>query len=204
MVGEPSIIQRTVQIFSCDPECEHIVVCVNPEWRARFDEELRGLPKVVLVDGGETRQESVRCGVEALGSLVVSPPHAKSCVLVHDAARCCLPADVVRRVVDGVYEHGAVTAAVSVPDALSTVIDGVLRSSVDRGNVWAIQTPQGFWLDELRGAHLAANAAGFVALDDASVVARGREVRVVEGDRRNIKVTHPQDLQVAVQMCRKG
>lgn len=203
-VGEPSIIQRTVQIFARDQECEHIIVCVNPNWRARFDEELRGLQKVMLADGGETRQESVRCGVEALVSLVSSKLSSKMCVLVHDAARCCLPADVVRRVVDGVYEHGAVTAAVSVPDALSTVTEGVVRSFVDRGNVWAIQTPQGFWLDELRGAHLAANAAGFVALDDASVVARGREVRVVEGDRRNIKVTHPQDLQVAVQMCREG
>ncbi len=204
VVGEPSIIQKTVEIFALDPECERVVVCVNREWRARFNDELQGVPKVVLVDGGETRQDSVRCGVEALISLVAEPLHAKSCVLVHDAARCCLPTDVVRRVVDGVYEHGAVTAAVTVPDALSIVTDGVVRSSVDRGNVWAIQTPQGFWLDELRLAHLAANADGFVALDDASIVARAREVRVVEGDRRNIKVTHPQDLAVAVQMCREG
>lgn len=204
VVGEPSIIQRTVQIFSHDPQCEHIVVCVNPEWRTRFDEELRGVSKVELVDGGGTRQDSVRSGVVALSSQAALSGSSRRCVLVHDAARCCLPAQVVRRVVEGVYQHGAVTAAVPVPDALSTVTDGVVRAFVDRSNVWAVQTPQGFWLDELHDAHIAAATEGFVALDDASVVARAREVRVVEGDSRNIKVTHPQDLSVAEQMCREG
>lgn len=199
--GEPSIIQRTVQLFSNDPECDRLVVCVSAEWRPRFQDELAGHSKVTLVDGGATRQESVELGVEELVRVVEPSQRGSLCVLVHDAARCCLSQDVVRRVVTGVYEHGAVTAAVSVPDALSTVSDGVVRTFVDRSNVWAIQTPQGFLLEDLCRAHRLARDESFVALDDASVVARVREVRVVEGDRRNIKVTHPRDLEVARQMC---
>ena len=200
-VSEPSLIQRTVNLFQQDETCERIVVCINPEWRSRFEDELRGHSKVVLAEGGASRQDSVRCGVEVLRQIVSPSEPAKRCVLIHDAARCCLPHQVVRRVVEGVYKHNAVTAAIPVPDSLGTVSDGVVNSFVDRRNVWAIQTPQGFWLDDLQAAHDTAKNDGFVALDDASVVARIREVRVIEGDRRNIKVTHPQDLMIALRMC---
>lgn len=201
--GEPSIIQRTVDTFCNDTDCERIVVCVHPEWRSRFEDELVGRSKVTLVSGGASRQESVRRGVEELVSVVAPSETDTVCVLVHDAARCCVSIDVVRRVVAGVNEYGAVTAAIPVPDSLGSVSDGVLRSFVDRSNVWAIQTPQGFRLMELSRAHHAASEEGFIALDDASVVARIREVRVVEGDRRNIKITHRQDLAVARQMSRE-
>ena len=199
-VNEPSIIQRTVDIFTQDTNCSRIVVCISPEWRSRFEDELAGRSKVVLTEGGATRQESVSRGVDALALSKAST----TCVLVHDAARCCLSLEVVRRVVEGVYQYGAVTAAIPVPDSLSTVSDGVLRSSVDRTNVWAIQTPQGFWLDELQSAHRDAKDDGFIALDDASVVKRIREVKVVEGDRLNIKVTHPSDLAVAARISQVG
>jgi len=78
----------------------------------------------------------------------------------------------------------------------------VITETVDRQGVWAIQTPQGFNLQELRAAHFAARVDNFVGLDDASVVARLRPVRVVEGDRLNIKVTHPQDLKIAEEIVR--
>ena len=200
----PSIIQRTVGIFARDSRCEHIVVCVHSEWRSRFEEELQSFDNVVLIAGGGTRQESVRCGVEALYGVVGAPNVARCCVLIHDAARCCVSSEVVQRVIEGVYAHGAVTAAVPVPDTLSKIHDGVVRSFVDRESVWAIQTPQGFWLEELRSAHYAAQVDGFAAFDDASIVSRLREVRVVEGERFNIKVTHPSDLDVAARISNLG
>ncbi len=201
-----SIIQTTVDVFVADPCCEGVVVCVPAEWKERFARELEGRGNVTLIPGGVTRQESVRLGVEALSASVVRSGGdlRSTCVLVHDAARCCVSLDVVRRVVQGVQADGAVTAAVPIPDSLCKVADGAVSSCIDREGVWAIQTPQGFLLEELRSAHFAARADGFVALDDASVVARLREVKVVEGDRLNIKVTHPQDLGVAARIAQMG
>lgn len=204
--SERSLIAQTVNIFSMDPSCERVVVCVPAAWQGAFSEEIGGVAKVMLVLGGATRQESVRLGVEALAQRVLSEggDEATSCVLVHDAARCCVTPDVIERVVDGVRVFGAVTAAVPVPDSLCKVSGRTISSFVDRENVWAIQTPQGFLLRELRGAHFAAQTDMFVATDDASVVARIRDVRVVEGDRLNIKVTHPQDLEIATRISQLG
>lgn len=179
-------------------------MCVPPDWAPRFAEHLVPSPKVHLVHGGATRQESVRNGVEALAELVRGDgeDEASVCVLVHDAARCCVSSEIIERVCKGVSLYGAVTAAVPVPDSLSRVSDGVISETVDRTNVWAVQTPQGFYLQELRSAHFAARVDNVAALDDASLVARVRSVRVVEGDRMNIKVTHPQDLKVAEEIVR--
>lgn len=194
----PSILQRSVHAFASDDSCERVIVCVPQTWRQEFASSLREFPKVSLVDGGGTRQESVRLGVEALYEALQAAGEdpARVCVLVHDAARCCVTREVIHRVVDGVCEHGAVTAGVPVPDTLNKVVDGVIESVIDREGVWSIQTPQGFLVEELRAAHYAALVDGFVGTDDASVVARLRAVHMVLGDRLNIKVTHPHDLEV--------
>jgi len=201
-----TIIAQTVKTFSADSLCERIVICVPPAWQERFSLEIGSNAKVILVHGGSTRQESVRRGVEVLADLVreAGGNEATECALVHDAARCCVTSEVISRVVQGVAHHGAVTAAVPVPDSLCKVSDREISSFVDRENVWAVQTPQGFLLGELRAAHFAAHADGFVALDDASVVARIRDVQVVEGDRLNIKVTHPHDLAIATRISQLG
>lgn len=195
-----SILQRTVDIFAQDARCEQIVVCVPAAWQERFTAELREYPKVSCTAGGETRQESVRLGVEAL-AMRISPKgkgDAPIITLVHDAARCFVSQAVIDRVVEGVRQHGAVTAGVRVPDSLGKIDEGgVITDHLDRKNVWAIQTPQGFILEELKRAHESAKVDGFSALDDTGVVARIRPVQVVEGDIFNIKVTHPQDLSVA-------
>jgi 2-C-methyl-D-erythritol 4-phosphate cytidylyltransferase len=204
--GNPtaSIIRRTVETFCGDNACQLIVVCIPSEWEERFRQELRGLDKILFVHGGATRQESVRLGVEALSEALEGESGASdlTCVLIHDGARCCVSQDIISRVVAGVREYGAVTAAVPVPDTLTKVQEGLLSSPVDREGVWAVQTPQGFLLGELRSAHYAAKVDRFEALDDASVVARLRPVRVVAGDRFNIKVTHPDDLNVAARILK--
>ena len=201
-----SILQQTVHVFTSDPECRRVFVCVPAAWHDAFASEVGNLPKITLVHGGSTRQDSVRRGVEALFEVVRAEGgnETTECVLVHDAARCCITPEVVARVVEGVTRYGAVTAAIPSPDTLCKVSDRTISSFIDRDQVWAVQTPQGFLLGELRGAHFAAHVDGFVALDDASVVSRLREVKVVEGDRLNIKVTHPSDLPVAARLTQVG
>jgi 2-C-methyl-D-erythritol 4-phosphate cytidylyltransferase len=191
-----SILQRTVTVFADDLDCIQIVVCVPRAWRQDFERALEGIRAVSIVEGGDTRQDSVRRGIEYLASL--EGASAGLPVLVHDAARCCVTSEVVSRVVQGVEEYGAVTAAVRVLDSTCRVDSaGQIADYVDRKSLWSVQTPQGFLLGDLVRAHRDAERYGISALDDASLVARIRPVRAVVGDRLNIKVTEPGDLKMA-------
>lgn len=192
--AKETILQRSVGVFARDPRCCLVVVCVPSAWREHFEREMVGYKNIAVVDGGATRQESVRNGVEHLFGQLPED----TCVLVHDAARCCLTSQVVERVVAGVQAHGAVSAAVRVVDSLCRSKSQTIDQYVDRESLWAIQTPQGFQLSDLMRAHREAAQEGIVALDDAGLVARIRPVHLVEGDRFNIKVTEPSDLPAAI------
>jgi 2-C-methyl-D-erythritol 4-phosphate cytidylyltransferase len=194
--GSLSILERVVSCFDRHPDCSRIVVCAHPDWRGRFEELLCKFSRLSLVNGGATRQESVRLAIEHLASL--GKADLEGVVLVHDAARCCVSAAVIDRVLAGVREFGAATAGVKVIDALCRVDhDGRLVDHVDRSALWSVQTPQGFRLGDLLAAHTRAREGGVSALDDAELVRALREVRIVEGDRRNIKVTEPGDIKLA-------
>ncbi len=162
------------------PVCRGVVVVVPPSVLADL-----ALPADVTgVAGGGTRSDSVRAGLVAL------PPTATH-VLVHDAARPLVTAEVVGRVCDALAA-GAVAAVPVVPvtDSLRTV-EG---RPVERAGLVAVQTPQGFRVEVLRAAH----AGGDAATDDASLVDRlGLTVVHVEGDPTNMKITAPHDLRTA-------
>lgn len=193
--GEICVLRKTVSVFSQDSRCRTIVVCVPVDWQARFEEETQGLTGVHIVHGGQTRQESVRNGVEYLAKTLEFPEHDP--VLVHDAARCCVSSQLIERILSGVKDHGAVTAAVRIVDSLCRGEAGAIERYVDRESLWAIQTPQAFTLQDLLSAHRKAAEQGIVALDDAALVARHRPIHFVDGERFNIKVTEPADLVMA-------
>ncbi len=155
-----------------------VVVVVPQSEAGRSD-----LPGDILVAGGETRSESVRCGLQAL------PPSATH-VLVHDGARPLAGASMVGRVINALRTADAVVPVVPITDTLRSVTGG----SVDRAEFVAVQTPQGFAVATLALAH----AAGGKATDDAALVdATGGSVVHVAGDPRNIKITEPADLLLA-------
>jgi 2-C-methyl-D-erythritol 4-phosphate cytidylyltransferase len=141
-----------------------------------------------LVVGGATRQESVARGIAALP--------AGEIVLVHDAARPLVPAEVVRGVVEAVRSGApAVIPVVPMSDTIRQVGDAG-SVVVDRSGLRAVQTPQGFARDVLVSAHAA--AAGSDYTDDAAVCeASGYEVVLVPGSREALKITEPYDLAVA-------
>jgi 2-C-methyl-D-erythritol 4-phosphate cytidylyltransferase len=167
---------------------------------ARFGAEVSRDSRISIIEGGATRQASVFAGVMAVsGMLHVSQD---TIVLVHDAARACVTLDVIQRVVSGVEEHGAATAAVPIIDSVCRgAADGFISEYVDRTSLWSIQTPQGFLLGELRAAHQQAIETGREVLDDASLMSSVRRVAFVQGDRLNIKITQPGDLAVARMVC---
>jgi 2-C-methyl-D-erythritol 4-phosphate cytidylyltransferase len=166
-----------------------VVVVVGDGLQDVFAEALADAPipwRIVI--GGATRQESVARGIAAL------PPG--EIVLVHDAARPLVPAEVVRGVVEAVRSGApAVIPVVPMSDTIRQVV-GAGSVVVDRSGLRAVQTPQGFARDVLVSAHAA--AAGREYTDDAAVCeASGYEVLLVPGSREALKITEPYDLAVA-------
>ncbi|MCR5977723.1 2-C-methyl-D-erythritol 4-phosphate cytidylyltransferase [Gordonia jinghuaiqii] len=150
------------------------------------------LPEVTVVAGGAHRADSVRAGIAAAGAAEV--------ILVHDAARPLTPASVFTCVVDAVLAgHPAVVPGIPVVDTLKQVTpdDGGLERvsrTVDRDQLRAVQTPQGFTRDALLRAH--ADDSG-LATDDAGLAERcGIDVHIVPGDPLAMKITTPWDLRI--------
>lgn len=142
------------------------------------------------VPGGDRRRDSVASGLAAISDQA-------GFVLIHDAARPLVTADLVRAVVDRLLigDVAGVVPVVPVRDTLKRVAGGFVAKTVDRADLVAVQTPQGFDLGALRAAHA---VAGGDATDDASMVeSAGGTIAIVDGDPANLKVTYPEDLAVA-------
>ena len=150
-----------------------------------------GLP-VRIVGGGATRQDSVWNGLCAL-------PGDCTHVLIHDGARCLVDEATILRCMESAEKHGSGVAAVPAIDTIKEVNDeDIVTATPDRNHLRAVQTPQAFPVELIRTAHEAARVDGFIGTDDASLVERmGLPVRLTLGDRRNIKLTTPEDMKMA-------
>lgn len=142
-----------------------------------------------VVEGGASRQDSVRHGLEAL------PPSARY-VLIHDAARPFVTAGLVRRVCQALT-HGAIAVIPGLPvtDTIKMTEDDIVKETLPRDRLTAVQTPQGFELTSLRQAHADAQKKGLVVTDDAALLEIGGvAVHIIKGDATNVKITNPEDL----------
>lgn len=189
--GEPMIL-RTVRTFQNSDAIKEIVVVTREDLILPIMRLCAGLDKVkAVVCGGKSRQESVQLGLNALSSKV-------KLVAVQDGARPLITDAVIDRTVRAAHSYGAAAPAVPVKDTIKTVKGGVVKDTPDRATLQAVQTPQVFDFDLLRGALKKAAADGAAVTDDCSAVERmGMSVKIVEGDERNIKVTTPMDLKIA-------
>ncbi len=197
-----TVLEHTLRAFVASPRIARLVLVMHPDHLdagRRVADLTEGA--VELVAGGATRAASVRNAVAHLCDLA---PDAR--VLVHDAARPVIGADVIARCVDGLAEWSALTTVADAVDTLLEVAeDGhSVGGVIDRSRVRLVQTPQGFHHGVLAEAHRLAAAAGDDdPSDDAQLVLRYlRQTRIglVAGDRRNIKVTHAGDLAVAAHL----
>jgi 2-C-methyl-D-erythritol 4-phosphate cytidylyltransferase len=188
-VGGRPVFEITLEAIAA-AGCFDLVVVAAPT--ARW-ERIRGLaisselPPLVLVEGGESRQESVAAALNRCDG--------HDWISVHDAARPLTPPGLFRAVLDAARAEGAATAAVPCVDTVKQVRHGRVAATLDRSSLVAAQTPQAFGADLLRRAHLNALAKSLQGGDDATLVeALGEPVAVVAGDPRNFKITFPQDL----------
>jgi 2-C-methyl-D-erythritol 4-phosphate cytidylyltransferase len=170
-----------------------VVITARAEDRDAFEAVVRSTPELTrarVVTGGATRSESVRLGVEALAPEV-------SWVLVHDAARPCVTAPLVRRVLAAAKAVGAAVPGLPVADTVHRVdAQGLVVESPRRESLRAVQTPQVARRDLLRRAYAHASTFALAATDEAGLLAAaGIPIAVVEGDPANVKVTTREDLE---------
>jgi len=187
-----TLLVRSLKSLSAWEGISRFVVMVPEGWEEQAEEDIaanvRGI-EVEVVAGGETRQESVEIGLREAGDA--------SIILVHDAARPFVSKALIERVVAGVRETGAAVPALHMTDTLGRLRGEELDAIVPRTNVVGIQTPQGFKTEVLRKAFEATEDSEFRMTDESSLVlAAGMPVKVVDGERWNVKVTVKQDVDI--------
>lgn len=189
--GEP-MIRRTVRAFQeCDAISE-IVVVTRQDLILPITDLCKSYDKVTaVVCGGASRQESVYLGLNALTDKI-------QLVAIHDGARPLVTWQVIDRAVRAGNTYHAAAPAIPVKDTIKIVSGGVATDTPERARLRAVQTPQVFDLDLIRGALKKAIAEDAPITDDCSAVEMlGMAVKIVEGDEENIKVTTPLDLKIA-------
>ncbi len=191
-LGGRPILCHTLDRFRFLPGLAQLVVVVEPgrEEGVR-DDILRAGDYPAewgVVPGGALRQESVANGLALVGKECES-------VLVHDGVRPFVTDGQIAACIAAAEESGAAILAAPVKETIKRVAEGRVVETVDRAQLWGVQTPQAFRTELLRKAMAAATRDGFVGTDEASFVERlGEVVRVIEGDGRNIKITTPEDI----------
>jgi 2-C-methyl-D-erythritol 4-phosphate cytidylyltransferase/2-C-methyl-D-erythritol 2,4-cyclodiphosphate synthase len=194
-LGDGTVLGRTLQAFAGNPAVDTVQVVIAAADAQLYNSATAAFAGRLLpaVAGGATRQASVRAGLLAL------VPHAPDRVLIHDAVRPFVSADVIGRTLEALEGAPAVVAAVPLSDTLKRADEqGRVAATLDRTGLWQAQTPQGFRFADILAAHEAAASAGLDLTDDAAVAEwAGLAVALVAGSAANIKLTTPEDLAMA-------
>lgn len=191
-VGGVSSLRRSVAAFLALEEIDLLRVVIHPDDEMLCRQALAGIDDDRLlapVHGGSTRAQSVRLGLESFAQTGTGK------ILIHDAARPFVPAQVIKAVLTALDEVEGAFAALPVVDALWSADGNQAIAPVSREGLWRAQTPQGFHFARILAAHRAHDGE---AHDDVAVArAAGMEVRIVEGSEANFKITTSADLERA-------
>ena len=186
-----SILSWTLEAFS-EISFDRLVVVAPPERLPDFETLLRG--RAAIVPGGATRSASVRRGFHAAGAV------AEDLICIHDAARPLVTPDEVRRVLEAAWMHGAATAATPIVDTVKRVEGERIVATIDREGLYAAGTPQAFRADLLARAF----ETGREATDEAGLLELvGVPVAAVPVSRWNLKITTPEDLELAEALLKR-
>lgn len=189
--GEPMIL-RTVRAFEDCETVKEIVIVTRKDLMGPIAELCSGFTKIrSVVQGGSSRQESVKLGLLAFSKEV-------RLAAVHDGARPLVSGELIDKVIRAAHSYGAAAPAIPVKDTIKVFGGGFIAATPDRSTLRAVQTPQVMDRDLLLGALEKAEQEGTALTDDCSAVEHiGMRVRLVEGEERNLKVTTPLDLKIA-------
>jgi 2-C-methyl-D-erythritol 4-phosphate cytidylyltransferase len=199
-LGGTPVLLRTLRQFGAVAAVKEVYVPLRKNeaerFRAYLEKEKSLRARVHVVEGGENRQQSVA------NALAKVKADANDIVLVHDAVRPFVDADIIGSVIAAAQKYGAAIAGVPAVDTVKqvdrTAEGAIVSATIPRERVVLAQTPQGFRYSLLKKAFDDAAADGFTGTDEASLIERaGQEVAVVMGSSRNIKITTPADLELA-------
>lgn len=201
LAGTPILI-HTLRKFAEIPGVTEIWVALRENeiegFRERLQTEAKDVlrKKVEFVVGGEHRQQSVEHALNAIQAA------ADDIVLVHDAVRPLVTAEIINDVIEAARKYGAAIAGLPAIDTVKqverTAEGAIIKATIPRASVVMAQTPQGFRYDVIKKVFDEATADGFMGTDEASLAERaGHEVAVVMGSPRNIKITNPGDMELA-------
>ena len=203
VLDDKPILAHTLMAFNRCKSIDQIIVAVPAEDIefcrkeiipvAQMDNETR------LVIGGARRQDSVYNGLQAI-------ENDDGIVLIHDGVRPFVQQEHLLACINSARQHGACILGLPAYDTVKEVNEkNEIVQTRQRDTLWLAQTPQVFQLKLIKKAHAAAKQDGFSGTDDASLVERlGATVKIVPGSRSNIKITHPEDLQLARAILKDG
>lgn len=202
-LGGRPVLGRCLEAFVCSDRIDAICLVV-PATDMEFcrKEMLNGLgdiERIKVIPGGEQRHDSVYNGLRAVSKKT-------DIVLIQDGVRPFTTPQLIDRCLDGrKTADGCILAIPAVDTLKKTTPDGYIRETIDRSDIWMAQTPQAFRFDTILQAYEKARKLGIGATDDARLVEmNGGTVVVTPGSRSNIKITTPEDLQLAEAMIRGG
>ncbi len=201
-LGDRPMLAHTLLALQRASEIDEIIPILSKEDMElclRDIIELYHITKVrTLVVGGKERQDSVMNGLEKID-------RDASVVLVHDGVRPFVTPEMIREIVELARKGASVVVGVPLKDTIKEVDDkGLVRNTLERSRLWAIQTPQTFPLKVLRHAYEESYKHRIFGTDDAMLVERaGNNVRVIMGSYENIKITTPEDLILAEEILKR-
>ena len=187
--GRP-VLMHTIEAFHASGSDPHIIVVLNANFHRYWTDlcsEYNFTVPHQLAQGGEQRFYSVKNGLKYVEGPAI--------VAIHDAVRPCITSNLIRTAYEQAEESGNAVAAVKSRDSVRQIVQtGTVN--LDRENIYLVQTPQAFQSDILDKAYEQEYRVEFT--DDASVVERlGVQIRLIEGDTKNLKITYPEDILVA-------
>ncbi|MFN3076380.1 MAG: bifunctional 2-C-methyl-D-erythritol 4-phosphate cytidylyltransferase/2-C-methyl-D-erythritol 2,4-cyclodiphosphate synthase [Alphaproteobacteria bacterium] len=201
-LGGRPVLRHSLAAFAAHPEIDAVRVVIHPDDMELYEVAARGLDLLPPVPGGESRQDSVRLGLESLAVDGLDP----ALVLIHDGARPFIDNASTSRVIAALATAPGAISAIPVNDTIKRAVTAAgtaIDTTVDREGLWRAQTPQGFRFPDILAAHRA--AAGRSLTDDAAVAEHaGLPVTLVLGSEDNVKITTAADLARAARRFGSG
>lgn len=195
-IGGRAVIAHTLEAFASHPRVAGVVVVIHPDDHALLREATgSACDGITIVTGGATRQDSVRLGLHALQA------DTPARVLIHDAVRPFVDADLIARTIDAITDGQCALPCLPVADTLKREARGMIGETVARTGLYAAQTPQGFPFQPILAAHDKASLSGRNDFTDDAAVAEwaGLPVKLVAGSPDNVKLTWARDIMMADQ-----
>ena len=191
-----TILEHSLSKFLQHSSIDKVVVALDPNDNHWAKLNVAKHPKIITVEGGESRAESVLNGLQAIHQ----HDGGNDWVMVHDAARPCLDSASIDALIQGAKdsEHGAILAVPSVDTVKLANSSQRIDKTLNRERIWLAQTPQYFSVARLTKAIDSGLKQGLLITDEASAIeAQGQQPALVIGSRKNIKVTEPEDMMLA-------